>query len=280
MMSDLFTAELLKGRVALVTGGGSGIGWQIARGLGESGARVVIASRTPEKLEQACQGLVELGIDATWKQLDVRDREQVEEVVDQIHEEIGVLDVLVNNAGGTFPKRAEELTDNGWRTVTEISLHGTFWCTRAVGSRLIDLERPGKIINVTFSAERSTPGIVHMGAGRAGVNHLTRSLAVEWAQFGIQVNALGPQYLSDGAADMYGPGVEEFLVSGTPAGRTATADEIAGWGVILASPLSDYVTGAVIPLDGGNHVGVGINYRGSPLLANRAGEDKDERAKI
>jgi NAD(P)-dependent dehydrogenase (short-subunit alcohol dehydrogenase family) len=276
MMSEFFHPELLKGKVALITGGGSGIGWQIARGLGEAGARVVIASRTPEKLESAAVALNELGIDAFWKQLDVRDSARVEEVFDEISEEIGLPDVLVNNAGGTFPKRAEEMTDNGWRTVTEISLHGTFWCTRAAGRRLIEKGLPGKIINVTYSAERSTAGIVHMGAGRAGVNHLTRSLAVEWAQFGIQVNAIGPQYLSGGAADMYGSKVEEFLNSGTPAGRTATDDEIAGWGVILASPLSDYVTGAVVPLDGGNHVGVGINYRDSILMANLASEENNE----
>jgi len=274
MMADFFHPELLRDKVAIVTGGGSGIGWQIARGLGEAGARVTIVSRTPEKLERAAAELRERGIDANWKELDVRDPDRVEAVFDEVTEEVGIPDVLVNNAGGTFPKRAEELTDNGWRTVTEISVHGTFWCTRAFGRRLIEAERPGKIVNVTYSAERSTPGIVHMGAGRAAVNHLTRSLAVEWAQFGIQVNALGPQYFSSGAADMYGTEIEEFLISKTPAARTATDDEIAGWGVILAGPMSDYVTGAVIPLDGGNHVGVGMNYRGSQLLANLATEEK------
>lgn len=272
-MSDFFHPKLLDGKVALVTGGGSGIGWQMARGLGEAGAQVVIASRSAEKLEAAAAELSRRGVQAAWRQLDVRDAERVEEVVEEISTELGLVDVLVNNAGGTFPKRAEELTENGWRTVTEITLHGSFWCTRAVGRRLIEAGRPGKIINVTTTAERSTPGIVHMGAGRAAINHLTRSLAVEWAQFGIQVNAVGPQFLSDGAEDMYGAEVAEFLISATPADRLATDDEIGAWAVILAGPMSDYVTGALIPLDGGNHAGMGINYRGSAILKNLPGEE-------
>jgi NAD(P)-dependent dehydrogenase (short-subunit alcohol dehydrogenase family) len=264
--TKFFQPDLLQGKVALVTGGGTGIGMEIARGLGEAGAHVAIASRTPEKLEAASQVLRGQGLDVIWKQLDVRDSARVEGVVDEVTAELGPVDILVNNAGGTFPKRAEELSDNGWRTVTEITLHGTFYCSRAVGRRLIDRGVGGKIINVTFSAERSTAGIAHMGAGRSAVNHLTRSLALEWAQFGIQVNALGPQYLTEGAAQMYGEEIQRFLLNGTPAKRTATADEIAAWGVILASPLSDYMTGALIPLDGGNHVSVGITFRGSPVL--------------
>ncbi|MEU6561505.1 SDR family oxidoreductase [Nocardia nova] len=265
-MSDWFRSGLLAGKVALVTGGGTGIGLEIARGLGLAGARVVIASRSSDRLAQAASQLRALGVEAFWKQLDVRDRERVDAVVGDIVDELGVPDILVNNAGGTFPKRAEEISDNGWRTVTEITLHGTFYCTRAVGRRMIERGTGGKILNVTFSAERSTAGIAHMGAGRAAVNHLTRSLAVEWAQFGIQVNALGPQYLTSGAVDMYGEDVVNFLNGSTPAGRTATADEVAAWGVILSGPMSDYVTGAVIPLDGGNHVGAGIRFRGSPIL--------------
>src|ERR1700740_1085810 len=119
-MADFFNPGLLRGKIAVVTGGGSGIGWQIARGLGEAGARVAIVSRTPEKLERAAADLRELGIDATWKELDARDSGRVESVFEQISEEVGLPDILVNNAGGTFPKRAEEMTDNGWRTVTEI----------------------------------------------------------------------------------------------------------------------------------------------------------------
>jgi NAD(P)-dependent dehydrogenase (short-subunit alcohol dehydrogenase family) len=270
MTAKYFPPDLLEGKVALVTGGGTGIGREIARGLGETGARVVIASRTPERLEESTQALRAGGLDVSWKQLDVRDPQQVDAIVAEVTDEIGPIDILVNNAGGTFPKRAEELSDNGWRTVTEITLHGTFYCSRAVGRRMIERGTGGKIINVTFTAERSTAGIAHMGAGRSAVNHLTRSLAVEWAQFDIQVNALGPQFLTDGAADMYGEEIQRFLLDSTPAKRTATPDEVAAWGVILASPLSNYVTGALIPLDGGNHVGSGIRFRGSPILPDRA----------
>lgn len=270
MNESWFRPKLLSDKVALVTGGGSGIGREIARGLGQAGARVVIASRSVDRLEKTCDELRAIGVDAIWKQLDVRDRAQVDAVVEEVCGALGTPDILVNNAGGTFPCRAEDLSDNGWRSVTEITLHGTFYCTRAVGRRMIERGAGGKIINVTFTASRSTAGIAHMGAGRAAVNHLTGSLAVEWARYGIQVNALGPQYLTSGAVGMYGEEISDVLIGGTPAARTATPDEVAAWGVILAGPMSDYVTGAVIPLDGGNHVGPGIAFRGTSVLPEPA----------
>jgi NAD(P)-dependent dehydrogenase (short-subunit alcohol dehydrogenase family) len=263
----VFHPTLLAGRTALVTGGASGIGFEMARGIGRVGGRVVLASRTVEKLERAVAALRADGIDAAWRQLNVREPDEVQQVIDTLWEELGGIDILVNNAGGTFSKKAEEISPNGWRAVIDLNLNGTFYCCRAVGRRMIERGEGGKIVNIVIgTADRSAGGISHTGSSRAGVLHLTRTLAVEWAPFGIQVNALGPQYLTPGAKEMYGQEVDDFITGSTPARRWATADELAAWAVVLTSPISDYLTGAMIPLDGGNQVGVGINFRGSAVL--------------
>jgi NAD(P)-dependent dehydrogenase (short-subunit alcohol dehydrogenase family) len=265
--TTIFRPGLLAGRTALVTGGASGIGFELARGIGLVGGRVVIASRTVEKMEAAVGRLRALGVDAGWRQLDVRRPDEVGRVVDGIVAESGGIDILVNNAGGTFSKKAEELSPNGWRAVVDLNLNGTFYCCSAVGRHMIARGSGGKILNITIgTADRSAGGIAHTGSSRAGVLHLTRTLAVEWAQFDIQVNAIGPQYLTPGAREMYGQEVDDFITGSTPAGRWATGDELAAWAVVLTSPISDYLTGAMIPLDGGNQVGVGINFRGSGAL--------------
>jgi NAD(P)-dependent dehydrogenase (short-subunit alcohol dehydrogenase family) len=251
----------------LATGAATGIGFQMARGLGLVGARLVIVSRSAEKLERAVEELRGEGIDASCRQLNVREPESVERVVDEVVAEHGGIDVLVNNAGGTFASKAEDLTPNGWRAVVDLNLNGTFYCCRAVGRAMIARGRGGKIVNVIIgTADRSAAGIVHTGSSRAGVAHLTRTLAVEWARYGIQVNAIGPQYLTPGAREMYGAEVDEFIVGSTPAGRWARPDEIGAFAVVLASPFSDYLTGVCLPLDGGNAVGPGIDFRGSGVL--------------
>jgi NAD(P)-dependent dehydrogenase (short-subunit alcohol dehydrogenase family) len=264
---DYFNPRLLAGKVALVTGGATGIGREMARGLGQTGARVVIASRTVAKLEEAVAGLRAAGVDASWRQLDVRDAEQVDAVTAAVVAELGGLDILVNNAGGTFPKRAEDLSANGWRAVVHLNLDGTFFCCRAAGRAMIARGAGGKIINiVTATSDRASGGIAHTGASRAGVAHLTRTLALEWARFDIQVNAIGPQFLTPGARAMYGQAVDDAIVAATPAGRWARPDEIAAFAVVLASPMSDYVTGVSIPVDGGSWIGPGIDFRGTGVL--------------
>ncbi len=267
MRFDYFNPQLLAGKTALVTGGATGIGHAMARGLGAVGARVVIASRNSDRLQAAVEALRGDGIDAFWMRLDVRDADEVERTVATIVEDNGGLDILVNNAGGTFPKKAEELTPNGFRAIVDVNLRGTFHCCGAGGRAMIARGRGGKIINiVTSTTDRASGGIAHTGASRAAVSHLTRTLALEWAQFNIQVNAIGPQFLTDGARDMYSKAVDDAIVSATPAGRWARPDEIAALAVVFASPISDYITGVSLPLDGGNWIGHGINFRGTDVL--------------
>src|SRR5699024_7783695 len=187
-MGQVFRGDLLSGQVALVTGGGTGIGLTIARSLGQSGAEVVLAARTAERLDTAAEQLGAEGVKATWKRMDIRDADQVESVVGEIWDEHGGIDIAVNNAGGQFPVKAEELSVNGWRAVVDLNLNGTFYVTSAVGRRMIDAGRGGRLLSVVFNTqEHPIPGNVHSAAARAGVMQMTRTLAVEWAPFGITV---------------------------------------------------------------------------------------------
>jgi NAD(P)-dependent dehydrogenase (short-subunit alcohol dehydrogenase family) len=200
-------------------------------------------------------------------QVDVRDAADVDRTVAAVVEEHDGLDILVNNAGGTFPKKAEELTPNGFRAIVDVNLRGTFHCCSSGGRAMIARGRGGKIINiVTSTTDRASGGIAHTGASRAAVSHLTRTLALEWAKFDIQVNAIGPQFLTAGAREMYSKAVDDAIVASTPAGRWARPDEIAAMAVVFASPMSDYITGVSLPLDGGNWIGPGINFRGTEVL--------------
>jgi NAD(P)-dependent dehydrogenase (short-subunit alcohol dehydrogenase family) len=266
-VGDYFKDGLLAGKVALVTGGGSGIGLELARGLGRVGAHVVLASRSVERLEGAAGELRAQGIDASYRSVNARDSDAVYATVDDVLAEHGKIDILVNNAGGTFPKKAEELTPNGFRTIVDLNLNGTFYFCSAVGRHLIERGEGGKMLNVVIgTVDRASGGIAHTGASRAGVAHLTRSLAQEWARFNIQVNAIGPQYMTPAAAEMYGSAVTDFITSITPARRWARPDEIGAFAVVLCSPMSDYVTGVSIPIDGGNWIGPGMDFRGSEVL--------------
>src|SRR5438045_3453783 len=199
----MFEANLLKDQVAVVTGGGTGIGLAIAKRLGALGARIAIASRNAEHLEQGSNTLREVGIDALAVQLDVRNPEQVDEMVLRTVKHFGSLDILVNNAAGNFICRAEDLSPNGWNAVIGIVLSGTFYCSRAVGQYMIARQRGGSIISILANyVWTGSPGTIHSAAAKAGVMSMTQTLAVEWAPHAIRVNAVapGPIEASPGAA--------------------------------------------------------------------------------
>src|SRR3954452_9029831 len=199
----MFEPNLFRDRVAVITGGGTGIGLAIATRLGVLGAQIAIASRNAEHLERGCASLREHGIDALAVQLDVRNPEQVDEMVERTVKHFGGLDILVNNAAGNFISRAEDLSPNGWNAVIGIVLNGTFYCSRAVGQYLIARQRGGTIVNILANyVWTGSPGTIHSAAAKAGVMSLTQTLAVEWASHGIRVNAVapGPIEASPGAA--------------------------------------------------------------------------------
>jgi NAD(P)-dependent dehydrogenase (short-subunit alcohol dehydrogenase family) len=258
----MFEANLLKDQVAVITGGGTGIGLAIATRLGRLGARIAIASRNAEHLEQGSNALRETGIDALAIQLDVRNPEQVDEMVLRTVKHFGGLDILVNNAAGNFICRAEDLSPNGWNAVIGIVLNGSFYCSRAVGQYMIARKRGGSIVSILANyVWTGSPGTIHSAAAKAGVMSMTQTLAVEWAPHGIHVNAVapGPIEASPGAARQLwnSPEAVERITAMIPGRKWGTPDQVADAVVFLAAPQSSFISGEILTIDGGTWVNRG-----------------------
>jgi NAD(P)-dependent dehydrogenase (short-subunit alcohol dehydrogenase family) len=244
------------GKVAVVTGGGTGMGRAMAREFSRLGAAVVVAGRRPEPLAETVAEIEAAGGTALAESTDVRDPEQVDGLMSAAVDTFGRLDCLVNNAAGNFVVKAENLSPNGWRAVTSIVLDGGFLCARAAGRRMIDQESGGAIVSVIASyAWTGGPGTVHSAAAKAGLVAMTRTLAVEWAPHGIRVNTIcpGPTATEGAGAALWPTPEDEARVAATvPAGRLATVEEIAWWTTALCAPQASYITGANLTIDGGH----------------------------
>lgn len=251
----IFTAGLFRDRVAFVTGGGSGIGLATAGELARLGARVAICGRTPEKLEAARGELAAIaGADDAVVALpcDIREPDQVAATVAAIGARLGPIDLLVNNAGGQFPSPAQHISANGFAAVVKNNLLGTWNVTREVANAAMIPRKRGCIVNVIANIYRGFPGMVHTGAARAGVENMTKSLAIEWAHHGIKVNAVAPGTIVSSGTAQYGDALLEQARKATPAKRLGTPDEVSRVVVFLASHLNDYVTGSTYYIDGGS----------------------------
>lgn len=265
--ADVFRPGLLDGQVALVTGGGTGIGLGISELLAELGAHVVIASRKPEHLESALTAITARGHRASTVQLDVRDQEKVKATVDAIAAEHGRIDLLVNNAAGNFYAPSATLSPNAWKAVLEIDLYGTFYCSQAVYP-IMAKQGGGRIVSTSMTLHyRGWPLMAHATAAKAGVDALTRTLAVEWAPQRIRVNAIAPGPIpTDGVKKAFTPPADsgvpdvfaaaeakmaEYAAKGIPLGRWGTPRDIANMVAFLASPAGDWITGAIFVVDGG-----------------------------
>src|SRR5215203_3430278 len=255
----MFGPEMLKDRVAVVTGGGTGIGLAVAKRLGALGARIVIGSRNSANLEAGSAALRHAGLDPLTVQIDVRNPEQVDELVERTVKHFGHIDILVNNAAGNFICRAEDLSINGWNAVVGIVLNGAFYCSRAVGRQMIHQARGGSIVSILANyVWTGSAGTVHSAAAKAGVMSLTQTLAVEWARHRIRVNAVAPGPIeSPGAAKQLWttPDAVDRITGMVPAGRWGSADEVADAVAYLAAPQSGFITGEVLTVDGGARLG-------------------------
>ncbi|PZM96350.1 MAG: 2,4-dienoyl-CoA reductase [Actinobacteria bacterium] len=259
--------ESLEGRVFVVTGGGSGIGRAVALRLVELGAAVTVAGRRADKLNAVVAETERRGGRMLAVPTDVRQPDQVEAMVARTVEHFGQVDGLVNNAAGNFVVPAERLSVNGWRAVVDIVLNGTWYCTSAVGRQLIASGRPGAILSVVATyAWLGHPGTVHSAAAKAAVVTLTRTLAAEWARYGIRLNCIAPgPTATDGAAAALwaNPEDRDRVLASVPMGRFAEPAEVADLCGLLLSDRARYITGEVLTVDGGQSLGRQIY--GTPL---------------
>ena len=276
MPSKLFAPDLLSGQVALVTGGGSGLGRATAIELAACGARVVVCGRRPEPLEETAS-LCEGGR-CEANACDVREEEQVDALVDSVLADHGQIDLLVNNAGGQFMTPAEDITPKGFRTVIRLNVEGTWLMSHAVATKaMIPEGRGGKIVNVTLSPHHGLPGMAHSSAARAAVENLTRVLSIEWARFGITLTALAAGHFdTETLRTKYPEPVVKGVAGTVPLGRLGTEEEFAWLVAYIASPGGDYLSGSILTIDGARDNWFGpwppgglVDEAGKPLAEKR-----------
>jgi len=257
-MNDQFLNSFfgLEGKVALVTGAGRGLGRAMAMALAQAGSDLALVSRTGEELKKVSEEIISL--DPKRKALsfpaDLALSDEIPKLVETVLAEFGRIDILINNAGRNIRGPAEDVTSQGWDTVVDLNLKSTFIMAQAVG-RVMIRRGYGKIINTaSLTSFIGLPDMVAYCASRGGVAQMTKALAVEWAQYGVRVNAIAPGYfLTDLTRPLFeDPKRKEWILSKIPMGRTGNAEkDLSGVAVFLASPASDYITGQIIIADGG-----------------------------
>ena len=265
--TSVFAPGLFDGHVALITGGGSGIGRGIADLLAALGTHVVLASRKLERVEAAAAEIRAAGGRASGVAVDVRERAQVNEMVDQVKAAHGRIDVLVNNAAGNFYAPSESLSENAWKSVIEIDLNGTFFCSQAVYPVMRE-QGGGSIVNISMTLHyRGWPLMAHATAAKAGVDALTRTLSLEWAKDKVRINAVAPGPIptegvrkaftpppaADGVPDIFAveKAMEGYARRMIPLQRWGAPADIANMVAYLASPAASWITGAIMVVDGG-----------------------------
>lgn len=246
-----YRSDLFAGKVALVCGGGSGIGRATALSFARLGATVVITGRSQDKLDAVVAFARAKGARMHGFAAQLREHENVVALFERIEAEVGVPDVLVNSAGGQFPQNAIDLSPKGWNAVIANNLNNTWFVMQRAAQRWRDLGRGGSIVNVIVVLERGMPGVAHTQAARAGIVGAMRTVAVEWAPLGIRVNCVAPGLTESEGLDVYPPEAAAEFKLANPLKRMGTTTEISEACVFLSSPSASFITGEVLTVDGG-----------------------------
>ena len=249
----MFQENLFKGKTVLVTGGGTGIGFEIARQYLALGAEVYIASRKKEKLEAAMLKFHHYGdTQAKAYVLDIRETQSIKNLADIIESQSGKLDILINNAGGQFPSPAELITENGWRAVVNTNLNGTWFVMQEMAKRFFFNQTQSSIVNIVLNNFKGFPGMSHSAAARAGVMNLTKTLAIEWVNKGVTINCVAPGIIQSSGLENYPQELVKGLSDKIPMKRLGTVEEVAELTLFLSH--TRYITGETIHIDGGNRL--------------------------
>ncbi len=252
----MFKENLFQHKKVLVTGGRSGIGYGIAKSFLQYGAEVFICSRKETALKKAAEELAAFGV-CHFYPCDIRQTGEIKLLAEKIKSNFGQLDILINNAGGQFPAPAELISENGWAAVINNNLNGTFYMTQEMARSFFIPQKNGVVVNIVANTFRGFPGMAHTGAARAGVENLTKTLAQEWAEHNIRMNAVAPGTIESSGLDQYPPPIRDMFAEAKKEnlmGRFGTVEDVAHAVLFLASPLSSYISGTTLYVDGMEHL--------------------------
>ncbi len=251
-MDTLFS---LKGRVAIVTGGGRGLGLGISYALAEAGSDIVICSRKENNCKSVAQDITQLGVKALGCKCDVTDRDDIVKLRDFVLNEFGRMDILVNNSGATWGAPTEDYPLNGWNKVMKVNVTGTFLCSQVIGSQMIK-DGGGKIINISsitgaVGCKSEVMDAIAYNTSKGAIDAFTKDLAVKWAKYHINVNAIAPAFFETDLTRVTMDRSGEQILNHVPMGRFGELSDLKGSAVFLASKASDYITGVILYVDGG-----------------------------
>lgn len=254
MIHSIYKDNLYTGKTAFITGGGTGIGFRIARELAQLGANVILASRKKDILDRSAELINNEGGKAFAIECNIREEESIKTAVKTALSQTANIDYLVNNAGGQFPAPAEMINRKGWQAVIDLNLNGTFFLTQEIFNNCMQ-EKGGAIVNITANMWNGFPMMSHTGAARAAIVNLTKSLAIEWGKYGVRINGVAPGTIHSSGLNSYAPEFKEHIFKqralNNQSGRLGTEAEVAAAVLFLLSPAAAYITGETLKVDAG-----------------------------